>query len=102
MTAYFEEVGLAKGADKRLDHAIDELNRELSSSSEIESGARRLVERMAVVLQASLLLRHGEQKVAELFVSSRLLNDWGNSFGTLNSKASPGLKSVLERHRPRL
>src|SRR2546423_6040146 len=84
MTAYFEEVGLAKGADKRLDHAIDELNRELSSSSEIESGARRLVERMAVVLQASLLLRHGEQKVAELFVSSRLLNDWGNSFGTLN------------------
>jgi len=102
MTAYLEEVGLAKGADKRLDHAIDELNRELSSSSEIESGARRLVERMAVVLQASLLLRHGEQKVAELFVSSRLLNDWGNSFGTLNSKASPGLKSVLERHRPRL
>ena len=99
VTAYFGEVELAKGADRRLDHAIVELKRDLANSNEFESRARRLVEQMAVILQASLLLRHGEQNVAEIFVDSRLVKGWG-TFGTL--QASPQLKSVIKRHRPRL
>ena len=100
VTAYFEEVERARGVDKRLDHAIDELKRELADSDEVEFRARRTVEQMAVVLQASLLLRHGEQTVADVFLSSRLVNDWGHTFGTL--KFTRALKSVVERHRPRL
>src|SRR5438874_1108351 len=99
VTAYFGEVELAKGTDQRLDQAIVELKRDLANSNEFESRARRLVEQMAVILQASLLLRHGEQNVAEMFVDSRLARGWG-TFGTL--QASPRLKLVIERHRPRL
>jgi len=100
VSSYFGEVELARGADKRLDHAIDDLKRELTASDGLESRARRMVERMAIVLQASLLLRHGEQKVADVFLSSRLVNDWGQTFmfGTL--KFEKELKSVIERHRP--
>src|SRR2546425_9338522 len=102
VSSYFGEVELARGADKHFDHAIDDLKRELTPSDGLESRARRVVERMAIVLQASLLLRHGEQKVADVFLSSRLVNDWGQTFtfGTLKFKKE--LKSVIERHRPRL
>ena len=55
----------------------------LADVSEAEAGARRLAARMAVCLQASLLVRHSTPEVADAFVASRLANDWGGVFGTL-------------------
>jgi putative acyl-CoA dehydrogenase len=100
VTAFFDEVEVARGADPRLDRAIDQVKQELSDAKELESRARRMVERMAVVLQASLLLRHGDPAAAALFCASRLGGDWGHTFGTLSP--GPELRSVIERHRPRL
>jgi len=100
LAAYLEEVELARGAHPRFDRAIDDLKRELANSNDGESRVRRIVELMALTLQASLLLRHGEPAVAELFVNSRLEREWGHTFGTLNG--GPELKLVIERHRPRL
>ncbi|GAC1470217.1 MAG: hypothetical protein PVSMB1_18490 [Gemmatimonadaceae bacterium] len=99
VNAFFTEVDLARGSDPRHDRAVTDLRRELSNTNEFESRARRIVERMAMVLQSSLLLRYGDPVVADLFCSSRLDNDWGHSFGTLQSGSN--LKSVIERHRPR-
>jgi putative acyl-CoA dehydrogenase len=99
LTAFFAEVEQAKGTDARLDRSIDDLRRELAKTDELESRARRVVERMAVVLQSSLLFRHGDATVAEIFAGSRLV-DGSGTFGTL--RAHKGLKSVIERHRPRL
>ena len=99
VSSYFGEVELARGADRRLDQAVADLKAEMANSNELESRARRLVEQMAVVLQASLLFRFGEQNVADVFVSSRLVKGSG-TFGAL--QPSPHLKSVIERHRPRL
>jgi putative acyl-CoA dehydrogenase len=99
VNAFFTELDLARGADPRHDRAVADLRRELSNTDDLESRARRLVERMAVVLQSSLLLRYGDPAVAELFCSSRLDRDWGYTFGSLPSRGN--LKSVIERHRPR-
>jgi putative acyl-CoA dehydrogenase len=99
VNAFFTEVDAARGSDPRHDRAVADLRRELSNTNEFESRARRIVERMAMVLQSSLLLRYGDPVVADLFCSSRLDNDWGHSFGTLQSAGN--LKSVIERHRPR-
>jgi putative acyl-CoA dehydrogenase len=99
VNAFFTELDLARGADPRYDRATAELRRELLNSDDLESRARRLVERMAVVLQSSLLLRFGDPGVADLFCSSRLDRDWGYTFGTLPSRGN--LKLVIERHRPR-
>ncbi|HEX3359760.1 MAG TPA: DNA alkylation response protein, partial [Solirubrobacterales bacterium] len=49
----------------------------------IETRARRVVERMALALQASLLVRYGDEAVADAFCASRLTGDWGRAFGTL-------------------
>ena len=44
-----------------------------------------IVEKLAVCLQASLLLRHSTPAVADAFCASRLGGDWGQAFGTLNA-----------------
>src|SRR5215831_6308794 len=96
--AFFAEVATAP-PDPRLDAAIARLKRELAQPGEIEGRARRLVGEMAVVLEASLLLRFGDPVVAELFCGSRLEGEWGLTFGSLTP--GPELTSVIERHRPR-
>ncbi len=55
----------------------------MSDLAEARAGARRTVERMALVLQGSLLVRHGHPAVADAFCASRLGGDWGAAFGTL-------------------
>jgi putative acyl-CoA dehydrogenase len=94
--AFFAELDLA--GDPRIERAASTLRRELADHAEIEGRARRLVERMAVALEAALLLRHGDPGVAELFCASRLEGDWGHTFGSL--KPGAGLTAVIERHRP--
>ena len=99
VAAFDAEVELAHGMDRRLDQAAATLKDELANSEHAESRARSLVEKMAVVLQGSLLLRHGDPAVADLFCSSRIAGQWGHTFGTLPN--STQFEAVIERHRPR-
>jgi len=95
--AFFAEVEPARGADRRLDIAIDELKKELANTNDAEARARHIVERMAVALEASLLVRHGDPVVAEVFCGSRL-SGGGHHFGTL--RPNPALRGIIERARP--
>jgi putative acyl-CoA dehydrogenase len=97
--AYFAEVARAPH-DARLERAVAELKNDLSHKDDIEERARWIAERLAVVLEASLLLRHGDPSVSEIFCASRLQGEAGQTFGSLRSTRD--LKSVVERHRPRL
>ncbi|MCX5375150.1 acyl-CoA dehydrogenase family protein [Streptomyces sp. NBC_00091] len=97
LNAFLQEVGLARGADHRLDAAIKNLLTELADLDGIEARARRVVERMALVLQGSLLVRWAPPEVADAFCASRLGGDWGAAFGTLPH--SLDLASVVARAR---
>jgi putative acyl-CoA dehydrogenase len=81
--AFFAELDRARGADPRLDDAVVGLKAGLADVEDAESRARRLVERMALALQGSLLVRHAPSAVADAFCATRLAGDWGNAFGTL-------------------
>ncbi|GHJ41051.1 acyl-CoA dehydrogenase [Streptomyces sp. TS71-3] len=98
MNAFLEEIGRARGADHRLDGAAKDLLTELGDLENIEARARRLVERMALVLQGSLLVRYAPPAVADAFCASRLGRDQGSAFGTL--PATLDLASVVDRARP--
>jgi putative acyl-CoA dehydrogenase len=98
LDAFRAEVRLAAGMDRRLDAFVEKLEGEVARGEELEVGARRIVERMALALQASLLLRHSPPFVADAFCASRLAGDWGAAFGTL--PASTDFKAILERARP--
>ncbi|MCR3720601.1 MULTISPECIES: acyl-CoA dehydrogenase family protein [Prauserella salsuginis group] len=81
--ALMAELDAASGVDGRLDEAIAGVRKELADLSDVEYRARRLVERLALVLQGSLLVRHGDEAVADAFCASRLAGGWGAAFGTL-------------------
>ncbi|WP_320777630.1 acyl-CoA dehydrogenase family protein [Streptomyces sp. CRN 30] len=98
MDAYLREVGRARGADHRLDAAIRDLLTRLADLADAEGGARRLAERLALVLQGALLVRYAPPEVADAFCAARLGGDGGAAFGTL--PATLDLASVVERARP--
>ena len=96
--AFVAELERGRGADRHLDAALPGLGRELDAAD--EAGARRLVERLALALQASLLVRHAPAEVADAFCATRLGGEGGRAYGTL----PPGVDAaaIVERHRPLL
>src|SRR3954452_17114395 len=96
LDAYFAEVSEAWG-DARLDSHVARLRADLVDLDEVEARARGLVERMALALQGSLLLRFGDPAVADAFCASRLAGDWGSTFGTL--PRGTDYSRIVERHR---
>jgi putative acyl-CoA dehydrogenase len=97
LDAFLAEVGLARGADHRLDGAVKDLLAEFADLEGVEARARRVVERMALVLQGSLLVRFAPPPVADAFCASRLGGDWGSVFGTL--PGSLPLAALVDRAR---
>ncbi|MGW3808901.1 isovaleryl-CoA dehydrogenase [Micromonospora sp. NPDC005113] len=83
MEAFQAEVSAAAGTDARLDAAVRQVRADLSDLDDLELRARRVVERLALVLQGSLLVRHGHPAVADAFCASRLGGDHGQAYGTL-------------------
>jgi putative acyl-CoA dehydrogenase len=65
-----------------------------------EARARLAVERLALALQASLLVRHSPAEVADGFRAARLGREGGLAYGAL----PPGIaaRDVVERHRPKV
>ena len=101
LEAFANEVGEGAVSDPRLDEFSRKLHDDLASDPEtLETRARSLVERMALALQGSLLVRFGDPAVADAFCASRLAGDWGQAFGTL----PPGtdFRRIVERHTPSL
>lgn len=98
LETFLAEVSESAGVDPRLDAFVDRLKADLRDLSRAEPNARRIVERMALALQGSLLTRHGHPAVADAYGASRLEGDRGHAFGTL----PPGVDSraIIERHRP--
>ncbi|MBP6819012.1 MAG: isovaleryl-CoA dehydrogenase [Ferrovibrio sp.] len=98
LDVFLAEIDSASGADKRLDQAIAGLKAEFADVTDIESRARRVVERMMLTLQGALLVRGAPASVADAFCASRLAGDWGHAFGTLPKGAD--LRGIAERARP--
>ena len=98
LEAFFAEVGEGAAAEPRLAAYAAALREELPGEVEtIQTRARQLVERMALALQGSLLVRYGDEAVADAFCASRLAGDWGQAFGTL--PAGTDVARIVERHR---
>jgi putative acyl-CoA dehydrogenase len=99
LESYFTEVALARGNDARLDAAAADLERELADSADGELRARYVVERMALVFQASLLVRQSPAYVADAFCASRLGGQYGHAYGTLPRDVD--FRAIVERAAPR-
>ncbi len=85
LEVFRNEVELA--GDDRLGHRLAAVDEMLAGRP--ESSARRIAEGLAEALAASLLLRHGDDDVAELFLRSRIVERSGRLFGTLTGGPAP-------------
>ncbi|HEV3464662.1 MAG TPA: acyl-CoA dehydrogenase family protein, partial [Actinomycetota bacterium] len=103
LAALLDELAPARAAEPRLDRAATAVDRELAATPDpvaLQAGARRLVERLAVLLQAALLVRHGHPAVADAFLASRVAGDRGAAFGTLPSGLDPA--AIVARATPKI
>jgi putative acyl-CoA dehydrogenase len=102
LQALLDEVAPARAAEPRLDRAAAAVERDLAATADpvgLQAGARRLVERLAVLLQGALLVRHGHPAVADAFCASRVAGDRGAALGTL--PAGLDLPTIVERATPK-
>ncbi|NNM45144.1 DNA alkylation response protein [Knoellia sp. DB2414S] len=98
--AFRKEVQLGVGHSAVLDRAIDQVDELVALATQPEgvAGARRIVEHLATTLQASLLVRHAPDAVAEAFIASRLGGDHGATFGTLDAGlTATSARTIIDR-----
>ncbi len=76
------EIRIARGGQPAFDAALARLESDVTGTLE-ERNARRIAESLALLLQASLLIRHSVAEVADAFCATRLEGDSGYCFGTL-------------------
>jgi putative acyl-CoA dehydrogenase len=100
LEVFMGELEQARGADRRLDAHLDRLKDQFSSPETLEERARRVVEAMALGLQGSLLVRHGEPALADAFCAARLGGEGGLEYGTLPAGTDFG--AIIARGRPQV
>lgn len=100
LDAWLTAVAAVRGTDARLDAAVSDVLTSLADLSNAESRARRLAARMAVCLQACLLVQHAPAEVSDAFIASRLAGDWAGVFGTLPHGSDPA--AIIDRALPSL
>ncbi len=81
--AFFAEVARARGASAVLDRHVAALKAEFADHDELEFRARDLVDRMALAMQAALLVQHAPAAVADAFCASRLVAIGHHQYGAL-------------------
>ncbi len=97
---FFAELHEARGGHGALDAWVAALQAEFKDLSELEYRARGIVDRMALAIQAALLVQHAPAAVADAFCASRLGGAGHRQFGTLPRGADCG--AIIERATPRV
>lgn len=93
--ALFAELATAKDINSDYDAALAELPTLFADVETMEFRSRFIVERTALLLQASVLLKSDQPAIAAAFCSSRLAGEHGLAFGTLGPDAP--VAELIER-----
>lgn len=97
--AWFDELAAARGDSRTLDNAVADLKDAVADRSDAEYRARDIAERLALTMQASLLLRAGCSAVSDAFIASRLAGRGSGTYGALPAGVDIG--TILDRADPR-
>ena len=90
-----DELRRHTGGNKHYDRHVEKVIGALSDRNNLEARARRLVEWLAMGMQAAVLLESEESFVADAFCASRLAGDAGLAFGTLPERTD--FEAILRR-----
>ena len=99
VAAFMDELEAARGAHAALDRKIDDVKDRLANPAG-ETGARRLVETMALALQGAVLAKNAPDAMAEGFCATRLSDSPGLSYGALDAKIDTD--AIIARAMPQV
>ncbi len=88
----------AKGQNNALDNYLKKLRQAFADPSNQEYRARSLLEKLALALQASLLIQAGNSTVSDAFCAARLGDGSGHVYGMLPKGIN--CKALIDRARP--
>ncbi|MBJ7347713.1 MAG: acyl-CoA dehydrogenase family protein, partial [Thermoleophilaceae bacterium] len=105
LPVFLDECYLAAGANRYLDKHLEQLGSRLGAMIspddphfiDAQFSARRVVEDLAIALQASLLVRNAPAAVSDAFCAARI-GDGGRVYGTLPKGVDA--KAIIERVLP--
>ena len=95
LEAYLAEVRVGANGEAVLERFAKSIEHEIREADDSDFIARRIVEKMALAMQASLMNRFVGGAVAAAFTESRIFEGSGRTFGILASKQKAG--AILQR-----
>ncbi len=108
--AFFRRSGTGQGRERALERWVAALRDDLGDPADLEYRARGVVDRMALAIQAALLVQHAPAFVADAFCASRLADGGHRNYGTLparrrlrgdhRARDAPGLTALRDRVEP--
>jgi putative acyl-CoA dehydrogenase len=97
--ALLNELKSASGANTNFDNFTRRIEKELLNVNDLEFRARRVVEKLALALQASVLLKNAPSFVGDAFCNSRFSEENHLSFGTL--PVGVEVEKIIARSMPK-
>ena len=101
LEALTKELHQVRGQSAELDAHVDSSVAQARSldptSLDAAFVARVVVERLALALQATLLVKHSPGPVADAFIASRIAGRRGHTFGTLAPDLAGAASAVIDR-----
>jgi len=98
LDAYFMELQKAQGANRHFDTFLNDIKSEFTDTNTLQYRGRIIADKMALGLQAALLLQHSTSDVADAFCLSRLASNGGSNYGTMPTGVNCG--AIVERAAP--
>tara|TARA_B100000929_G_scaffold286693_1_gene272244 strand:- start:238 stop:1914 length:1677 start_codon:yes stop_codon:yes gene_type:complete len=98
LDAYFMELQKAQGANRHFDTFLNDIKSEFTDTNTLQYRGRIIADKMALGLQAALLLQHSTSNVADAFCLSRLASNGGSNYGTMPTGVN--CAAIVERAAP--
>lgn len=99
LDAFLNEIHLAESKHPLISDTLTSLYQDLADTQNIEYRSRSIVEKMALLFQASTLLQYAEPLVADAFCRARLKNEnKGWVYGTLPLNID--CEAIIQRAKP--
>ncbi len=98
LDAYFMELQKAQGANRHFDTFLNGVKSEFTDTNTLQYRGRTIADKMALGLQAALLLQHSTSNVADAFCLSRLASNGGLNYGTMPTEVN--CAAIVERAAP--
>ena len=98
LDAYFMELQKAQGANRHFDTFLNDIKSEFTDTNTLQYRGRIIADKMALGLQAALLLQHSTSDVADAFCLSRLASNGGSNYGTMPTEIN--CAAIVERAAP--